>query len=455
MADYRYQKGSTLIEVLTAFAVLGIVAVGVAQFYGQANQVKQKMRIRAIQESIAKDVENKLRTPSAIYMSLLHRDNLPLLQCLEGVGSGCTKTLTTPPARKNPRYNFFALVYPTSLSTFDPISSATAKSIYYSITGERGCKKEDNACIFEVKTFYYTVCPIKAASKTILVSSAPSECQDGAEEIKLAYRVTQVKDFKVNRDVLVSKLPEIPESINFSTITAREIFGPQVNMACNQGAVIVGYDKTGKVRCECRQPYVVAPVPGNRKGPLCNLTEIESFKCAEGQVYKGLNAQGTANCVALEDAYDCKSFCGTWRVDTQAGACTKENYDRYFAEPTCGPDYWVSMTRRRNCKFACAVGKGGGSCNADEHEDAVNADSLYLGDLRDVAAPSHVYQSVGINEPDELDSTYKNQIVSLMKPGETWNTGTSDKDPRKASISPKVRHAYVCDFVEFRCCKPK
>src|SRR4051812_37542575 len=70
----KSESGATLIEVTMAIGIVGIVAAGMAQFYTNSIRAQRQAKARAAMQFVAQDIENKMKSPSSIYLSLL---NLP------------------------------------------------------------------------------------------------------------------------------------------------------------------------------------------------------------------------------------------------------------------------------------------------------------------------------------------------------------------------------------------
>lgn len=414
------EKGAGLLEALVAFGVLGIVAVSVSHFYANNQRLQHKMRVRSVQETIAADVEAKLKSATSIYISLLSSSNKDLLQCIEGVGTGCSSKLTTVPTIPTDR-NKFALLYPTGANQYQAISSVPGKSVYYNTKGQVGCTASDRLCIFEVETFFYATCPI-SDDKSPLVA-APSTCNNGngAAQIHLGYEVKQTKPYNASGVDVTN--PSIPKRTKFFSLTGHEILAVGGNNDCNQGAAITGYSYTGKPICQCRQPFIQAVQNGtqlsNRRGPLCNPTTDDLLDCADGEVYVGLQADGTPRCEPFSSAYDCYEVGGS--LDSKID-------DYYQGGGDCGSDYWLAGHVRENCRFYCAMGGGGGICGVDEDKEK---------------RTDYIHRERDIDGLGDIQGEDRNRLEAILAPG----ASLSDSKIR-------FKDSFVCHTSKYTCCRP-
>lgn len=403
---YRsWEKGVSLLEVLVAFSILGIAFVGVTYFYQNAARSKQRIRLQAVQETLAHDIRSKLQVPSALYASLLDSKNDALIRCTIGIGSGCTEDMTTPPNTKSSR-NKFTLHHPTGEFTSEAISS-----IYYSSIGKRNCSPNEATCIFTVDTFFYAVCPL-GDDPTL---GHPTTCVNGAQALYVGFSVSQVK-----AENGAPLLPALPRLVQFYALPIQDILGSARNASCNPGAVASGYLSTGVMSCTCKLPYVPSETyPPNRKGPICAQLSKASFACPAGLLYRGLSENGAPICKSFSEAYDCKTLSGA---------------DFTASQGSCGEGYWIQQYTRGTCNFYCVIGSAGGACNSwettagtDTRESSIYADKTV--------------NTSGWSAQDVL------QVGSMVKPGMGVVVGDA--------VEEWVREGMVCEGGSISCCKQK
>ena len=328
---------------------------------------REHSRIFTSYQFIAHDIENKLKSPSSMYLSLMLKENTAFMSCLLGAGNGCrSKEVNFDP--KNP--NYFSLAYQTGATAIDRLTGMPDSPIFYDTQGKR-CKRRKNSvrCVFKATTFFYATCDPKDGLT----------CLTGPVELHVAYSVSQLP--KTLTDLGFSFKP-LPRTIRFHTHKLVDILGPFRDSDCNPGAVIVGYDRRGRSRCECRQPYVPIDVEPfrTRRGPICRATLAAELTCPKDLVFRGLKPDGTANCLSPTEAYHCISFQST---NMNADACPR--------------GYWVQEDRRSGCKFYCTIPKQASSwCKSDES----NEDRAW-----DTAHTAQIYRTVTGN----INQVHKSQ----------------------------------------------
>jgi type II secretory pathway pseudopilin PulG len=403
--DSPQEKGASLLEVLVAFSILGIALIGVTYFYQNAARSKKYIRIQAVQEALAHDIRSKLQIPSALYASLLDPKNEALIRCVMGVDSGCTEALTSQPHRESDR-NLFTLHHSTGPSTSEAISS-----IYYSYLGKRNCAPSDKSCVFKVDTFFYALCPI-GDDPTL---GHPSICTTGAQEVRLGYSVSQIKE--VAGQPLLSTLPRL---MKFYTLSVTDILGSYRNGSCNPGAVPSGYMETGTMNCACKLPYITSSrYAPNRRGPVCAHLSASSLACPAGLLYHGLNESGVPICKTFADSYECK---------------TLSDADFDSSHGSCGEGYWIQRYTRGSCNFYCAVGNGGGACTSWE--------TATSSDTRLSAAYANKTLDTSRWSPRDLASAQR-----ILQPGMQIYSGSA--------VDTWVKEGMVCEGGTISCCKQK
>lgn len=436
----KHSAGATLLEVLVSMGLLSIIAVAMSQFFGSTSQSQRRARIKTIYEYIGRDLDNKIRSPSTIYLSLLSplsdtigSPNSELIQCVLGTGAGCPPQLQSYVAGKE---NYFTLVYPKSQSIAGAAAGTANRPIYYDTQGlpedmpNSYCKNHSHKnCVFQAKSFFYATCPATAhcnagaltcdngdtapscsnGSKAPTCSDGvPAKCLDsgatelaapvckntstscayGAAQVHIAYEVSQFKAF----DKLGPKFKNLPHSAanatnapapRFFTHQVKDILGSQNTTSCNPGAVIIGFNSNGTPKCKCSLPYIQRSIPPitNQRGEICRLTVASELTCPEDTVFRGLNTDGTAHCLPLDQAYDCKTISyprpgqplgsQTFSSISCASPGDAELASGAVPDDPSGASYWVQNDYRVDCKFWCTMPQvDRAECVSDEaHED--------------------------------------------------------------------------------------
>ncbi len=438
----KHSAGVTLLEVLVSMGLLSIIAISMSQFFGSTSKSQRRARIKTVYEYIGRDLDNKIRSSNTIYLSLLSplsdtigTPNSELIQCVLGSGTGCTTDLQTyNPAKKN----FFTLVYPKTQNLAGAAAGTDRRPIFYDTQGlpedmpNSYCKNHNDVnCVFQAKAFFYATCPDSPSCTSGVITcenldthpscssgsraptcsnGAPAKCIDltgnevgppvcqststpctlGAAQVHIAYEVSQFKHFAN----LGSDFKALPHSAALTTDAAKprffthqikDVLGSENSTSCNPGAIIIGFNSNGTPKCKCSLPYVqrsVFPLT-NQRGEICRMTLADDLTCPDGEVFRGLNPDGTAHCLPLDQAYECKTISSPrpWQpVGSQvfgAISCSSPGDSELGAGGSIPPDdpngvsYWVQNDYRVDCKFWCTMPQvDWAECQSDEaHED--------------------------------------------------------------------------------------
>lgn len=351
--------GATLIEVIVAVGIIGIMVYGMTQFIGASLKSRRRSKALSVFQFIAMDVENKLKSPSSMYFSLFDQDNVSFISCLLGAGNGCTTNLTAKYDINRDNKNYFALLYRVGTASGDAsLSSAFAnKPIYYDTNGQK-CKMEDKSliCAFKLETFYFVTCD----TSNLEIKT----CLDGPEDVHVAYSLSQL-DGKLKS--FGAKFKSLPRTIRFITHSMTDIISSQSHSSCNPGSVITGFQKKGgRPLCKCRPPYISREKEplGNRKGPFCRMTKKAELTCPDDKIFRGLKGDGTANCLTVDQAFECVSY-----------------VNKGMNVDSCDPGWWVQEDRRSDCNFYCTIPKQSSSIceNNESAEDRTNYQGRRIG----------------------------------------------------------------------------
>jgi hypothetical protein len=348
-------KGSSLLESMVALAVLGVTIAAVSQYFGAASGASRKDRGRYVQAKIAETIKSNLRSPSQLYYTLTRFDMNPTLSgCFLGIlrdGTSVDCRSAQDPSRPK-AFGLFQVTNADATSGKLLTNSETGKRVVYDLNGsicDSDRVKRDDTCAFEVKTYFFLQC-----------DDADANCRTGSTQLSITYQVTQIAG-KLKK--LGSPLPPYPKTYIYSTLSAREIMGPQINGRCggdkgiknNPGddfvinfadptlATVVGYDVRGNPICKCLFPYLryedVFDKATGTVVPKCRLLTDLELNCANGsetQFLRGFSQEEndkSAICVDAQHAYDCKPY-GPTKI--------------------CDGDSWLTTVQRADCNFECA-----------------------------------------------------------------------------------------------------
>lgn len=392
LKKHNYTAGTTLLEVLVSFSLLTIIMTAMAQFFSATYNYERRLKAKATFEAIAEDIENKLRSPSAIYSSLLDPANLDMTHCIYSVPNACNLFTQTPQS--------FALNNSYIVARVDELTHAGPPVQHYNLRGLRCNNPDNDSCVFTAETFFYVSClsafcsdgtnpkcPDESGAKCFTGSqngtcangdtaicgsgaiTTPAQCQTtntcpgGPSEIHVAYQVQQVAG---SLSSFGKTFNAIPQNIQFNYAhKISDILTPNVNSSCNSpGAIIIGINSNGSAICKCAQPYIVLTDPSgspklDSKGQeICTLTPPEDLTCPSDKVYAGAKEDGTANCLDATLAFDCITI-----TKNRQSWFHSSGKDTTYEASCPGPEYWVSADYRENCSFTCMAGL---MCATDE-----------------------------------------------------------------------------------------
>lgn len=424
LRNIRSEFGTTLTEAMFAAAILGVMGIGMSRYFSGAFKAQKQAEILAAMEFLAQDIENKLKSPSSIYLSLLDAGNTGLSYCVLGVGQGCNSALTTPGAR-----NRFALNYATGLRSAKRATLAGAFQ-YYDTNG-LPCTQGSTGCVFYAETFFYATCDPADVNFP--------QCLTGPVAVHLGYSVKKAKGaLKEFPDVF----KDLPLSPRFYTHQTKDILGLFSNATCALGAVVSGYDRRGFAICECKSPYIKKAE--TRYGPLCVKLVDSQLTCTGNLVYRGVKSDGTALCENPSAAYTCldagpdlaaRCPTGYWvmqdmrpsapRAAPYTTACPKTYWERneYGQRKTIPPS-------PGGCYFACTLPDiRSGSWDCGSTDDLIAIDRCGAGQ-----------QGV---------KAISGNVVPLYN---TVDVPDTENPPAYAPYTDNYKKGLICPFRRLMCC---
>jgi Tfp pilus assembly protein PilV len=322
------QIGTTLVEILVAMTIFGVITMGIAEFFRSTEKSKKKIYVKRMMESLSENLYNKVSTPFSVYVSLADTKNTDLINCVERPSSCSAVSQETALG--------FSMAYETSKGDLSVVSGPlvesglSSDSICYDTNGascscNEGFSEAGASCIFIAETSFYVRCE-KAQN---------GQCDKEASSIHLSYRVRQKENSLTS---LGREMKNLPEREFFVHHPLDSVFDSRFNSQCNLGAAITGFSKTGRAICECASEYTDTGEK-NERGPICKKTTDETYECGEDMVPVGLTKNHRVRCIPFADAY----------------ACEKKE--------TCLEGEWLQKHYRKTCKFNCRIDSwDGGEC---------------------------------------------------------------------------------------------
>lgn len=344
---FRKERGTTLVEILVGMTIFGIVVMGISEFFRNTEKTKKKIYLKRVMERISNDLYQKSRDPFSVYLSLRDELNQDFRDCVYGSTSGCS-------ALDEASRSGFRLNQRVSSESTEAITGALNDSdspVCFNTNGAL-CPCSDEitkgaTCAFITESSFYVTCP---------ENSNGIPCEKGADSVHITYTIKQRSGVLKS---LGDPMRDLPEREFFIHHTAESIFNPSYNSECNTGAVLIGFDTTGRGLCQCTSTY--EKTGENNRGPLCTLKESVQFECPEYTVPIAMDANSNIQCLTFDEAYVC------------------ETYEGEAAKEPCPQGYWVQKYHRNNCRFHCTIkDPNGGECsNLDPQDSSVMIEDQY------------------------------------------------------------------------------
>lgn len=310
-------QGFTLAEIVTASAVLGVVAAGGATTYARYIRSSQEMDLRDTMSSIRKEIETAFTIPSNLTRSLTEKENAEFFQCFGGaLFNNFAKAKpgdkqAPPPATPNlvckftDGSKFYPLVLKSAVggtiaggtSSIDGKSSTSSRRIMKG-RGQTCTPQElaanDDACEIEVTSAFRAVCPPQQPGMP-----PANECVTPSS-VEFFYTVKQLKTgmlFKRN-----IKFPgfsnmsnadgSMRDRVDAIRIKALDFMRPEL-FQCPDGQTFKGYDANGKIQCGFQEN------PCERNGP--------QYK---NWIFQKVEADGSITCQKPLQGEDCEKLTG-------------------------------------------------------------------------------------------------------------------------------------------------
>ncbi|MEY3902074.1 MAG: hypothetical protein RL189_1380, partial [Pseudomonadota bacterium] len=298
-------SGFTLTELITAGAVLGIVASGGALTYARYVRSNQEMDLRDVMSSLRKETESALSSPANLIRSLGHPENTEFFSCFgssvtnasaKGVSIGRNEAITAgnnqiagcKATDPNKFYPFVLQAVSGSLLSGGTVSANGIRSTSAGrvVTGKgQTCASPDRSatdsrCEIEVTTSFRAICPPVAAGQP-----PAAECvTPSTAEFFFTVRQLQSGNF-YSRNI---RFPGFNNMINPDgsprdradavRVRALDFMRPDF-FQCPAGQTFKGFDQNGKIQCGFQEN------PCARKGP-----EFANW------IFQKMNSDGTVEC---------------------------------------------------------------------------------------------------------------------------------------------------------------
>lgn len=326
----RNQSGMSLIELMVATAMLGIVIGTATTYYGSMHRQTNLEHLKDLQIKLASDVEAAMTTPDAIIRTANSPGNKPLKDCITpGVGCGTTE----PPGAEITLYN-----------ADSPPASIAGSTTNFDFDG-KPCSSGGPKCIFNPRVSFWATCPLGAGNK-------PQKTCTNPVFLNFKYQVDNIHPEANKR---FKQISTYPEKNNISNGSLRRVVRMRVSDAllrigdaCKDGEMLTGFDINGKAICDCivqqatwnaAQGKMIPQFDG-AGNPVCGLQSCPKDSLMTGYRLDVRNVKGKQRKTIVPD---CKTekICSQNPVPTGC-PCKIVNLN---TQGDCGPGFWmVSVT---------------------------------------------------------------------------------------------------------------
>jgi prepilin-type N-terminal cleavage/methylation domain-containing protein len=342
------QRGVTLLEMLVAVAILGVL---IAAASGGISELMTRMKIEAAKSSLhmlAMRIRDDLGNADHLRTSADHdggKTNPSLLSCV----SPKVNCVATDP--KNPvDFVLYRLQKAADGSAFpQKVVGKQSAPVHYDIRGEQCDKPGIDGCLFRTHAKFWATCPLDA-------SKVPQNSCTPAEILNFTFVVEVIDNLPDYYAAL--KGARYPPNLVKSGVSydlgflVRSPSAPIIQKgkaeACGPGQIQDGIQKNGLPRCRC--PGSAALVDPS--------TECENT-CTNGQVLAGFDELGKVKCVNIDQCSQPVSSCAAFAKERPNCPCECINLAP-AAMNKCSPGYWITGVETGDCK-AKDTGKKGGN----------------------------------------------------------------------------------------------
>lgn len=326
MTIFRKQTaGFSLVEVMVALAVAGIITLGFTIFSDNLNKSTKMLNNRISRDATGGRVTQLLAQPSTIATSISDAaiasfpENQKLKNCIFPTATPCD---VTSPASQAP----FTLVTGNNQAV-----SGGTNPVTYSFKGKRDCGALGPKCPLAVRTTFWATCSDPAQT-----TCSGAQTIHFRTQTKQEFQFTGADSTNPNRDSLPPSPPEPAFSNNkgdFSfAMLAQDIrqgAAATVQEFCSDPvALMTGRTADNKIICQCPSGYTTVTAPAAAGGVTCTGN---TARCPVGQFVIGYDmATRTFKCARRDvrcesTRRDCSGGCscpaGYFMRSFEAGQC--------------------------------------------------------------------------------------------------------------------------------------
>lgn len=350
----RTESGVTILEVLVALGLIGIVAASATTYLVKANFEVRRENEKSAMLFLADRIQLELGTPDAIRNAIDNDTSVPnqILKNCVAPGVACTKAAVPNVTEPAGQLGFY--LYSSGENT-RKIAGPPSDPIGYTKQGEL-CAPGNANCTFGVLSWFWGTCPINTVTKI-----PNATCTD---PIYMNFRF-QIRPLRQPRPEEGGRYTEFPNDAAFNASsygfavrlrTADIVERTLATCAPDQRVKSIG--RNGLPVCEC----VVQQAIGGQVVDAAGTT-VGGSKSTDAFGRPICGAQTCPNNDDIMVGYDATGNIKCLNYKTQCGAagnplCPCKDVD-LAVNGDCGPGYWMVSINYGGCHANSDKGKGG------------------------------------------------------------------------------------------------
>lgn len=330
----RDQRGMTMVELIVAVGMLGIVIGTASTYFAQMNSQSNIEQLKELQIKIGRDIEANLVTPDAIKVTSEFAGNEALNDCLT---PGRTCRITEPPG--------------SSITIFNasvPPETVAGPAQGYDFDG-KPCTIGMPRCIFNPQVKFWATCPLGAGNRPTATCTAPVF-------LNFKYQIDNVHKEKSSRMKQIGSYPKagVLTSSDTTFVTRLRVADvlARTGGTCGAGLMLTGFDTNGKPKCEClvqETRFVggqAVPQFHANGDPVCGTQA-----CPAGSLMIGfrLDTRTVKGVKRNTIVPDCRTEAYCSEKDTVPAGCPCKIVD-LSTDGDCGPGFWMVNITQGLCE---------------------------------------------------------------------------------------------------------
>jgi prepilin-type N-terminal cleavage/methylation domain-containing protein len=352
MGSRKQSRGASLIEIMIALAILGIVVAGVSSFMGKQIRTSNQLKAKQTQVRLADRIRLALSDPDNIHASAVYNtgsNNQKLRSCIEDAGT-CNKSALVQAAYPNPFNLYRAIKNPDGSDGAEKI----AGGIMYDFDGDQ-CAPGDSGCVFEVSTYFWATCDFTTSNNINKARKPRTSCKI-SRYLNFRFMVRYIEPIGGPRGG--PRIHDFPPKTKFeSDFSAFAIrlrtsdVAQKFYQKCEPNQIVKGIKSDGSPICQCRNGNKVN-ISGTANSGSNSITKPRAdvaISCGEEkcknkyEIMIGYNTDGDIRCINQQACGDKNSsvYADCPCINTTVGNDGKGD---------CGAGYWMVAFEYGKCE---------------------------------------------------------------------------------------------------------